>query len=139
METTQTVKGRLSGKYKRIGQKVGNVVAIMLALSIVISVAVCAYLFHGLMVRTLANQSLNGLSYEASLSAAARGTGIVLLLALVIAIIEIAVCILVLTAYLKNQVSRPLAEISQVAMRLEQGDLGLSRGEDVQVTPPRQR
>ena len=135
METTQTVKGRLSGKYKRIGQKVGNVVAIMLALSIVISVAVCAYLFHGLMVRTLANQSLNGLSYEASLSAAARGTGIVLLLALVIAIIEIAVCILVLTAYLKNQVSRPLAEISQVAMRLEQGDLGLSRGEDVQVTP----
>ena len=72
METTQTVKGRLSGKYKRIGQKVGNVVAIMLALSIVISVAVCAYLFHGLMVRTLANQSLNGLSYEASLSAAAR-------------------------------------------------------------------
>ena len=130
METTQTVKGRLSGKYKRIGQKVGNVVAIMLALSIVISVAVCAYLFHGLMVRTL--------GYEASLSAAARGTGIVLLLALVIAIIEIAVCILVLTAYLKNQVSRPLAEISQVAMRLEQGDLGLSRGEDVQV-PPRQR
>ena len=130
METTRTGMG----KYRRIGQKVGNMVAIMLAVSIAISVAVCAYLFYSLMIRTLTNQSLNGSSYEASLEAAARGMGIVLLLALAIAVVEVVVCILLLAAYLKKTVSAPLAEITQAAARLEQGDLGLARGEEVRLT-----
>ena len=71
MTTVQTPAGAAAGRYRRIGQKTGNVVAIMLAVSIVISVAVCSYLFYSLMIQTLTNQSLEGRSYEASLAAPA--------------------------------------------------------------------
>ena len=45
-----------------------------------------------------------------------------------VSIAVIIVCIFFLTAYLKKTVSFPLAEITQVASRLEQGNLGLNGG-----------
>ncbi len=46
----------------------------------------------------------------------------------------IVACIFFLTAYLKKTVSAPLAEITQVASRLEQGNLGLSGGGENGIT-----
>ena len=46
----------------------------------------------------------------------------------------IVVCIFFLTGYLKKTVSAPLAEITRVAGRLEQGNLGLSGGEEGGIT-----
>ena len=46
----------------------------------------------------------------------------------------IVACIFFLTAYLKKTVSTPLAEITRVARYLEQGNLGLTSGEDRGIT-----
>ena len=46
----------------------------------------------------------------------------------------IIVCIMIMTPYLKKTVSNPLAEITQVADRLAHGDLGLTSGEDIQIS-----
>ena len=51
----------------------------------------------------------------------------------IVSAITIFICVLVLAAYLKKRVSGPLGEITQVALRLEEGDLGLSSGEEVRV------
>lgn len=51
----------------------------------------------------------------------------------IVSAITIFICVLVLAAYLKKRVSGPLGEITQVALRLEEGDLGLSSGEEVSV------
>ena len=49
---------------------------------------------------------------------------------ILVSLAVIVVCIFFLTAYLKKTVSSPLAEITRVAGRLEQGNLGLSGGEE---------
>ena len=45
----------------------------------------------------------------------------------------IIVCIMIMTPYLKKTVSTPLAEITQVAGRLEKGDLGLASGQEIAI------
>ena len=46
----------------------------------------------------------------------------------------IIVCVMVMTPYLKRTVSAPLAEITQVASRLEKGDLGLASGQEISIS-----
>lgn len=54
-------------------------------------------------------------------------------IAVVVALIAVVICIMILSGYLKKKVSGPLGEITQVAGRLEQGDLGLGSGEEIKV------
>ena len=221
-------------KSKRIGKKVGNVVAIMLAASIFCVVAICTWMFHSLVMETLEQECVAGsnvLAYELNRvsdeedkdavldnlkeymemefticegttrthttvvqngkravgtqmpsdiaeivvrqgksyvgraeilgvehvcsyvpirDASGKVTGamfagvsaqktdfrfaMVMLLAAGASIAAIVVCIMVLTVYLRKRVSDPLKEITQVADRLEQGDLGLSSKEDIRVS-----
>ena len=58
---------------------------------------------------------------------------IVMALAALVSVTAITVCVLILLVYLRKNVSDPLREISQVAQRLEQGDLGLKSGEEIKV------
>ena len=58
----------------------------------------------------------------------------VITLAIVASIAAIIVCAGFLAAYLKKSISDPLGEITQVARRLERGDLGLTTGEDVHIS-----
>ncbi|MEY8386132.1 methyl-accepting chemotaxis protein [Oscillospiraceae bacterium 38-13] len=51
-----------------------------------------------------------------------------------VSIAVIIVCVLLMASYLRKYVSAPLAEITQIAGRLEQGNLGLSSGEEIRVT-----
>ncbi len=51
----------------------------------------------------------------------------------IVSAVTIFICVLVLAAYLKKSVSAPLGEITRVAKRLEEGDLGLSSGEEIRV------
>ena len=48
MEMIRQPGKRAGGKRKRIGQKVGNAVVIMLAISIIVVVAVCVFMFRSL-------------------------------------------------------------------------------------------
>ena len=81
-----------------------------------------------------ANGRINGLIFAGVSSAEAnRETFIVIGLSAVLTVIAIVLCILFLSGYLKKKVSAPLAEITQVAERLEQGDLGLASGKEVRV------
>ncbi len=50
-----------------------------------------------------------------------------------VSIAVIIACIGFLTVYLKKTVSTPLAEITRVAGRLEQGNLGLASGEEIDI------
>ena len=52
----------------------------------------------------------------------------------VVGFIALVVCVLILTGYLRSRVSGPLAEITRVAQRLEQGDLGVAKGEKIAVS-----
>ena len=233
MEKIRLSGSGANGKRKRIGQKVGNVVAIMLVVSILLSVALCVVIFRTLVTGMLRDRCINGtnvLAYELerledgsdvnqlldelkslmrceftvfegdtrayttllqngqrmvgskldpSVSAvvlqqgqpyvgkasiqgeeylcsyvpvrnaggqvsgivfagissteANRQTFLAILLSAAIGSAAIVVCIMVLSAYLKKRVSAPLREITQVAERLEQGDLGLSTGEEIQA------
>ncbi len=233
MEMIRQPGKRAGGKRKRIGQKVGNAVVIMLAISIIVVVAVCVFMFRSLITGMLeqrctngtnmlayalenggaddvnqllddlktrmgcefsvyegdtraystvmengkrlvgsklpsdlssiilqhgksfvgeatiqgktfvcsyvptrdANGRINGLIFAGVSSAeASRETFIVIGLSAVLTVIAIVLCILFLSAYLKKKVSAPLAEITQVAERLEQGDLGLASGKEVRVS-----
>ncbi len=222
-----------TGKYRRIGQKVGNIVVIMMAVSMVVVVAICVYMFYCLVVEALENQCVDGtniLTYELNRASdkedrtemldnlkkhmnmeftifegdtrayttvyqngkRAVGTKIsdemaeiviqkgesfvgnaeilgvdhicsyvplrddqgqvtgvafaglstyttirrvsyVIALAFAAALIAILICTLLLSKYLKKSVSAPLAEITQAARRLEQGELGLAEGGEIQV------
>ena len=64
---------------------------------------------------------------------ASRQILLTVILSSVVSLIVIAICIMVLAAYLKKTVSAPLAEITRVAGYLEQGRLGLSSGEEIRV------
>ncbi len=233
MEMIRQPGKRAGGKRKRIGQKVGNAVVIMLAISIIVVVAVCVFMFRSLITGMLEQRCTNGTNmlayalenggaddvnqllddlktrmgcefsvYEGdtrtystvmengkrlvgsklpsdlssiilqhgksfvgeatiqgktfvcsyvptrdangritglifagvSSAEASRETFIVIGLSAVLTVIAIVLCILFLSAYLKKKVSAPLAEITQVAERLEQGDLGLASGKEVRVS-----
>lgn len=53
--------------------------------------------------------------------------------ALAVSVAVIIVCIIFLTVYLKVRVSGPLGKITQAAMQLEKGELGLSDGKEPQI------
>ena len=125
MNTTQ-LSGPAMGKRKRISQKVGNMVAWMLAISILVVVAICVWMFEGLIDEIL----YNGVT-EAE---AARHTMIVVGLCAAVCAAAIVICVLILAGYLRRTVSDPLQEITRLAERLEQGDLGLSSREDIRVS-----
>ena len=222
------------GKYKRIGQKVGNMVVIMQIISVIFAVAMCVIMFRSLTTKILKerctdgtnmlayllsqadedtdmNQLLDGLKsrmgceftifegdtrayttviqdgqravgtkLSASLSAtvlqqgqsyvgkakilneeylcsyvptrdaggkvnglifagisnaeASQQTYMTILMSSLVSIGVIIVCVMVMAPYLKKTVSAPLAEITQVASRLEKGDLGLASGQDISIS-----
>ena len=232
MKTLQNTKG--SSKQKRIGKKVGNVVVIMLAITVVLAVAVCAWMFRSLVLTTLEAQCVSGtnvLAYELSRARddddieatletlknymsmefticegdvrtfttvvqngkravgtkmpseisqivikegksyvgraeiageqhvcsyvptrdeSGKVTGaifagvsahktdfqveMVMLIAAAVSVLSIIVCILLLTKYLRKNVTIPLGKIAQVAERLEAGDLGLASNENITVS-----
>ncbi len=78
--------------------------------------------------------NINGLIFAGiSGTEASRQILLTVILSSVVSLIVIAICIMVLAAYLKKTVSAPLAEITRVAGYLEQGHLGLSSGEEIRV------
>ncbi len=213
-------------KGRRIGQKVGNMVSIMMAVSTFAVVSICVFMFYSLVMESLEEQCIDGtniLAYELSrtskdddlteildglkdytgmeftifdgdvrayttivqngqravgtkladnISSIVLGQGepflgnaeilgvnhvcayepmknesgkvvgvlfsgissvytmrrvyYVIALAALAALLAIVICILILSSYLKKQVSSPLREITQTAMQLARGDLGLS-------------
>lgn len=68
MENERMMEGRKSGgKRKRIGKKVGNVVVIMQAVSVVFAVATCVYMYNSLvrsMQEKICTNGTNLLAYE---------------------------------------------------------------------------
>ena len=82
-----------------------------------------------------ADGKVDGLIFAGISSAEAnRQILITIILSTIVSIAVIAVCILVMSSLLKKTVSYPLAEITQVADRLAHGDLGLTSGEDIQIS-----
>lgn len=231
MENAQMAKGRK--KIKRIGKKVGNVVVIMQAISVVFAVAVCVQMYNSL-VRSMQKQicvdATNMLEFELSkaseeddmnklldelkvrlgceftifegdtraystvkqngervvgtrlasnlndivlkkgqsyvgeadilgvnylcsyvptkgsdgkidglifagisIDAAEQETARIIAYAIVVSVIVIILCIIFLTVYLKSRVSIPLGKITQAAMQLENGELGLSDNKEIQI------
>ncbi|NBI10844.1 methyl-accepting chemotaxis protein [Colidextribacter sp. OB.20] len=81
-----------------------------------------------------ADGTVNGLIFAGISSAeATRQTFLTVIASTVVSIAVILVCIAIMAAVLKKMVSHPLAEITQVASRLERGDLGLTSGEEIHV------
>lgn len=68
-----------------------------------------------------------------SMTEAKEETARIITYATVISVAVIIACILFLLVYLKKGVSGPLAKITQAAMRLERGELGLADGGDVKI------
>ena len=82
-----------------------------------------------------ASGAVNGLLFAGISSADAnRQILITVFMSVLVSLIVIAVCVMIMARYLKKTVSYPLAEITRVAGRLEQGDLGLTAGEEIQIT-----
>ena len=81
-----------------------------------------------------ADGKVNGLIFAGiSRTEATQETFAVVLLAVVTGCITIVLGALLLTAYLKKRVSDPLGEITQIAGRLAEGDLGLAANEEIRV------
>ena len=79
--------------------------------------------------------AVNGLLFAGISSADAnRQIMITVLLSALVSVAVIAVCVMLMARYLKKTVSGPLAEITRVAGRLEQGDLGLSAGQEIEIS-----
>ncbi|MCI8553484.1 MAG: HAMP domain-containing protein [Clostridiales bacterium] len=77
-----------------------------------------------------ANGQIDGLIFAGiSSTDANQQTVLAVLLSVVAGFVAILICVLILVAYLRKQVTTPLTEITQAAKRLEQGDLGLASGE----------
>ena len=67
MKQKQLPKSGKAGEHQRIGWKVGNMVSIMMAVSMAIVVTVCIYMFQSLVLMGLEDQCTDGtnvLSYE---------------------------------------------------------------------------
>lgn len=77
---------------------------------------------------------INGLIFAGiSMASAKQETLNVILMAVAVSLVTILICAVLMAAYLKKRVSVPLGEITGIAVRLEKGDLGLSKGEEVKV------
>ena len=82
-----------------------------------------------------ADGKVDGLLFAGISSAEAnQQTFMTILMSSLVSIGVIIVCIMIMTPYLKKTVSAPLAEITQVANRLEKGDLGLTNGEEIVIS-----
>ncbi len=68
-----------------------------------------------------------------SLADAEKETARIIEYAIVISVAVIVVCIIFLSVYLKKSVSGPLGKITQAAMQLERGELGLADGREYQI------
>ncbi len=80
------------------------------------------------------NGQINGLIFAGiSMAAVNEETFSVIIWASGLSLIAIALCAVFLVGYLKKRVSDPMGEITEVAKRLEMGDLGISNGKEVQV------
>lgn len=67
MDDMHVPEGKLKGKYKRIGAKVGRVVIIMQAISIVVVMLVCIFMYNSLVTKMQTDRCTNGtnmLAYE---------------------------------------------------------------------------
>ena len=81
-----------------------------------------------------AEGKVDGLIFAGISSAEAnRQTFMTVMMSSLVSIGVIIVCIMIMTPYLKKTVSTPLAEITQVAGRLEKGDLGLASGQEIAI------
>ncbi len=81
-----------------------------------------------------ADGQINGLIFAGISEAEAdEQTRSVIWLCTVVSGIVIAICVLIMAAYLRSCVSAPLKKITQVAQSMEKGELGLARGGDVHV------
>ena len=80
------------------------------------------------------NGQVDGLIFAGiSMTEAKEETARIITYAAVISVAVIIACILFLLVYLKKSVSGPLAKITQAAMRLEKGELGLADGGDAKI------
>ena len=80
------------------------------------------------------NGQVNGLiSAAVSSASTVRSAALVIVLSFIVALIAVIVCILILSRYLKKSVSVPLGEITEAAQRLQRGELGLARGEEIKM------
>ena len=68
-----------------------------------------------------------------SVAEAEQEEGRIILYAALVSVIVINLCILFLIVYLKVRVSGPLEKITQAAMQLEKGELGLADGREIQI------
>ena len=69
MEGIRIPEGKKKGKYKRIGAKVGRVVIIMQAISILMVMLVCIFMYNTLVTKMQKDRCTNGtnmLAYELS-------------------------------------------------------------------------
>ncbi len=81
-----------------------------------------------------ADGEVNGLIFAGiSKAEAERGTSIVIWLVTASGAVTILLCVIFLGIYLGKRVSKPLKKITQIALRLEHGDLGLDSGEEIRV------
>ncbi|EOS37533.1 hypothetical protein C808_03512 [Lachnospiraceae bacterium M18-1] len=233
MEGIRIPEGKKKGKYKRIGAKVGRVVIIMQAISILMVMLVCIFMYNTLVTKMQKDRCTNGtnmLAYELSQmsedqdpnelldelksrmkceftifeddtraystvtqdgkrvvgtqlsselneivlqqgntyvgEATIQGESflcsyvptkgddgkinglifagisreearqeviLVIILSVLVGLAVIGICIMFLTVYMKKSVSYPLGQITRIAGRLEQGDLGLANNEEVRV------
>lgn len=77
---------------------------------------------------------INGLIFAGiSIADAEQETARIINYAIVVSVAVIIVCIIFLSIYLKKRVSSPLGKITQAAVRLEKGELGLADGKEVEI------
>ncbi|MDE6456603.1 MAG: methyl-accepting chemotaxis protein, partial [Dysosmobacter sp.] len=82
-----------------------------------------------------ASGAVDGLLFAGISSAAAnRQIFMTVICSSLVSIAVIIACVFILTAFLKKTVSLPLAEITRVAQRLEQGSLGLADGQEIAIS-----
>lgn len=81
-----------------------------------------------------ADGQINGLIFAGiSMAEAEAETAKIINYSTVISVAVIIVCIIFLTFYLKKRVSAPLGKITEIAMQMEKGELGLADGAEVSI------
>lgn len=81
------------------------------------------------------NGNVNGLIFAGlPTTDAEQGTANVINVISVMSLVTVTVCVLFLAVYLTKRITKPLREITQMALRLEQGDLGLASQEEIRVS-----
>lgn len=80
------------------------------------------------------NGQINGLIFAGISEADAKAeTGRIINWAIAVSAAMIIACIILLTFYIKRKVSMPLGRITEAAMRMERGELGLADGAEVSI------